>query len=515
MAVSRSHVLVGALAGAGVAVAAMAGAGMRPPGLNLSGQGQFIKASTSSVFAPAPGAPQTFADIFEKVSPAVVSINVTSKADPKALQRIPGFENFPFNIVPRNQGQGDDGDGAPAPKQMSSGSGFFISADGYIVTNNHVVDNADDIKVVLRDGKELKGTVVGRDESTDLAVVKVEGHGYPFVDFENSAKPRVGDWVLAVGNPFSLGNTATAGIVSAYNRDIGENFVDYIQIDAPINRGNSGGPTFDTYGRVIGVNTMIFSPSGGSVGIGFDIPADVAANITKQLMSGEKIRRGYIGATIEALSDELADSWGLQGRKGAVVADLVPDGPAQKAGLQAGDVVVAVNGQPVTSPNEMTREVAKVHAGDLAHLDLFRAGKERSVDIHTGLRPSEAQLALNGGAGGNDENALPGSAGAKSSPSAPILGMYLAPIDPAARQQYSIAAAIHGVLVGGVKGTSDAGEKGLHRGDVIVRAGDREVASAGDVSAAVAEWKKDGRSVIPLAVNRGGRTIFVPIKIEG
>jgi serine protease Do len=516
MAVSRTHVLVGALAGAGVGVAAMAGAGMHPPGLNLA-QGQMIKASTSPVFAPAPGAPQTFADIFEKVSPAVVSINVTSKADPNIARRIPGFENFPFDIVPRGQGQrqGGDGDAAPIPKQLSSGSGFFISPDGYIVTNNHVVDNADEIKVVLKDGKELKGIVIGRDEGTDLAVVKVEGHGYPFVDFENSAKPRVGDWVLAVGNPFSLGNTATAGIVSAYNRDIGENFVDYIQIDAPINRGNSGGPTFDTYGRVIGVNTAIFSPSGGSVGIGFDIPADIASNITKQLMGGAQIKRGYIGATIENLSDELADSWGLGGRKGAVVADLVPGGPAQRAGLQPGDVVVAVNGQPVTSPNEMTREVAKVHAGDLARLDLYRAGKERTVDIHTGLRPSEAQLAQNGGTGEDQGGLGSGGEGAKPSPNAPILGMYLAPIDPAARQQYSIAAAVHGVLVGGVKGTSDAGEKGLHRGDVIVRAGDREVASAAEVSAAVAEWKRSGRSIIPLAVNRGGRTLFVPIKIAG
>ncbi len=515
MAVSRSHVLVGALAGAGVAVVAMAGAGMRPPGLNLGAQGQFIKVSTSPVFAPAPGAPQTFADIFEKVSPAVVSINVTSKGDPNAAKRIPGFENFPFDIVPRGQGQGGDTDGAPVPKQLSSGSGFFISPDGYIVTNNHVVDNADEIKVVLKDGKELKGVVVGRDEGTDLAVVKVEGHGYSYVDFENSAKPRVGDWVLAVGNPFSLGNTATAGIVSAYNRDIGENFVDYIQIDAPINRGNSGGPTFDTYGRVIGVNTAIFSPSGGSVGIGFDIPADIASNITKQLMSGEKIKRGYIGATIESLSDELADSWGLAGRKGAVVADLVPGGPAQRAGVQPGDVVVAVNGQPVTSNSEMTREVAKVHAGDVARLDVFRAGKERSIDIHTGLRPSEAQLALNGGAGGGDEESSPGGGGAKTAPNAPILGMSLSPIDPAARQQYSIAAAVHGVLVEGVKGSSDAGEKGLHRGDVIVRAGDREVATAADVSAAVAEWKKSGRAIIPLAVSRSGRTLFVPIKIAG
>ncbi len=516
MAVSKSHVFIGALAGAGVAVAAMAGAGMRPAALGADFQSHLIKAS-APVLPAAPGAPLSFADIFEKVSPAVVSINVTSRAEPLAARRIPGFENFPFDILPRGQGPGDgDGvDGPRAPKQQSAGSGFFISSDGFIVTNNHVVDNAEEIKVVLKDGKELKGVVVGRDEGTDLAVIRVQGHGFPFVDFENSSRPRVGDWVLAVGNPFSLGNTATAGIVSAYNRDIGENFVDYIQIDAPINRGNSGGPTFDTYGRVIGVNTAIFSPSGGSVGIGFDIPADVASNITKQLMSGAKIRRGYIGASIQNLNDEMADSWGLGGRKGAVIADLVAGGPAQHAGVQPGDVVVAVNGHAVTSPNEMTREVAKVQAGDVARLDVFRAGKERIFDVHTGLRPSEAQLALGGGPGAGDGDSEAGPRGARLSPNAPILGMSLTPIDPASRQQYSIAAAVRGVLVEGVKGSSDAGEKGLHRGDVIVRAGDREVASAADVSAAVAEWKRAGRTSIPLAVNRGGRTLFVPIKIDG
>ncbi len=512
MAVSKSNVLIGAVAGAAIAVAAMAGAGMRPPAFGLDSQGHLIKASTLPTLPAAPGAPLSFADIFEKVSPAVVSINVTSKVDTSAARRIPGF---PFDIVPRGQGQDPDGDEPKAPKQMSAGSGFFISADGYIVTNNHVVENADDIKVVLKDGKELKGVVVGRDEGTDLAVVKVEGHGYPFVDFENSAKPRVGDWVLAVGNPFSLGNTATAGIVSAYNRDIGENFVDYIQIDAPINRGNSGGPTFDTFGRVIGVNTAIFSPSGGSVGIGFDIPADVASSVTKQLMTGGKIKRGYIGATIQNLNEEMAASFGLGGRKGAVVADLVPGGPAQKAGVQPGDVVVAVNGHPVTSPNEMTREVAKVQAGDVARLDLFRDGKERTIDVHTGLRPSEAQLAQNGGLGGGDDdsNGAPGTP--KASPNAPILGMNLAPLSPAARQEFNLSDTVHGVVVQGVKGSSDAGDKGLRRGDVIVRAGDREVASAADVSAAVGEWKKAGRSSIPLAINRGGRTLFVPIKIDG
>ena len=256
------------------------------------------------------------------------------------------------------------------------------------MTNNHVIENADEIKVILKDGRELKATVVGHDEGTDLAVIRVTGSNFPYVDFENRARPRVGDWVLAVGNPYDLGGTATAGIVSAFNRDIGEKFVDYIQIDAPINRGNSGGPTFDTYGRVIGVNTAIFSPSGGSVGIGFDIPADVAETVTKQLMEGHKIERGYMGATVQDLTDEMASSWGLTGKKGAVVAGLVPGGPAAKAGLAAGDVVVAANGQPVKSATELTREVAKVAAGGKIHLDIYRDGKPKTVDIIAGTRPS-------------------------------------------------------------------------------------------------------------------------------
>ncbi|HEX7758193.1 MAG TPA: Do family serine endopeptidase, partial [Caulobacteraceae bacterium] len=480
---------------------------------------RLLMASTSPVFAPAPGAPQSFADIFEKVSPAVVSINVTSHVP--VSQTPPGLKGFPFNLVP--PGGGDDGDddgtgGGAAPKgqrALSAGSGFFISPDGYIVTNNHVVENAEDIKVVMKDGKELKATVVGRDEGTDLAVIKVEGHNFAFVDFENNARPRVGDWVLAVGNPFSLGSTATAGIVSAYGRDIGETFVDYIQIDAPINRGNSGGPTFDTYGRVIGVNTAIFSPSGGSVGIGFAIPADVADNITKQLMGGGKITRGYIGATIQNLSDEMADSWGLSGRKGAVVADLVPGGPASKGGLAQGDVVVAVNGHAVSTSSEMTREVAKAHAGDVLHLDVYRDGKERTVDIHSGTRPSEAQLAQNGGAGGGDEDSTPTPGGAKAPAKAQILGMSLAPLDPLSRRQYSIDDAVRGVLVDGVKGSSDAGEKGLRRGDVIVRAGGHEVGTATDVAAAVTEWRKNGRTSIPLGISRAGRTLFLAVKIDG
>jgi serine protease Do len=517
MAVSKSNLLVGAVAGAGIAVAAMAGAaGLHGSPLGLDGVGRLIKASTEPVVASTPGAPLSFADIFERVSPAVVSIKVTSKVDISALHRgMEGFPFGPFGIVPRGQEGGDDSDqdARHAPKQMSSGSGFFVSPDGFIVTNNHVIENAEEIKVVLKDGKELKATLVGRDEGTDLAVIRVEGHDYPYVNFEDRARPRVGDWVLAVGNPYDLGGTATAGIVSAYNRDIGEKFVDYIQIDAPINRGNSGGPTFDTYGRVIGVNTAIFSPSGGSVGIGFDIPADIAESVTKQLMEGHKIARGYIGATIQDLSDEMASSWGLGGRKGAVVAGLAPGGPASHAGVQPGDVVVSVNGHDIASASELTREVAKVHSGDTVRLSVYRDGKPKTLEITAGLRPSEEQLARNGGAGGEDD-ADAGAGGASSGPSH-VLGMSLAPIDPESRQQFNIGAGVKGVVVQAVKGSSDAGDKGLRRGDVIVRAGDREVGSAGDVTAAVGDWKKAGRSSIPLEITRGGVSRFVPIKIEG
>ncbi|MDE2487502.1 MAG: trypsin-like peptidase domain-containing protein, partial [Alphaproteobacteria bacterium] len=336
---SKKTYLFGAIAGAGVMAAAVAGAGMRLPAAHAD-QGQVVKVSTAPIFAPPPGAPMSFADIFEKVSPAVVSINVTSRVDPSLLRRIPGLEGLPFGLAPPGGG-GDDDQGGSAPQggrtpkgqpklptQQSSGSGFFISPDGYIVTNNHVVENAESIKVVLKDQRELDAHVVGRDEATDLAVIKVNGGPFPFVNFENSARPRVGDWVIAVGNPFGLGGTATAGIVSAYGRDIGETFVDYIQIDAPINRGNSGGPTFDIYGRVIGVNTAIFSPTGGSVGIGFAIPADVAEQVTGQLIRHGKIERGYIGATIQNFTTEMAEAQGMGDQKGAIVSDLVPGGPS-------------------------------------------------------------------------------------------------------------------------------------------------------------------------------------------
>jgi serine protease Do len=537
MTSKKTGYFLGGVAAVGVAMAAVAGARVSLPAAHAEGQAHLIKASTAPIFAPPPGAPMSFADIFDRVSPAVVSVNVTSRVDAGALRKIPGFENFPFDIVPRGgqgqgQGQGpggggsgdDDEAGPPQggrtdkgqpklPTQQSAGSGFFISPDGYIVTNNHVVENAETIKVVLKDETELDAVVVGRDEGSDLAVIKVKGgrNNFPFVNFENAGKPRVGDWVIAVGNPFGLGGTATAGIISAYGRDIGETFVDYIQIDAPINRGNSGGPTFDIYGRVIGVNTAIFSPSGGSVGIGFAIPAEVADSVTKQLISGGKIQRGYIGATIQNFTPEMAEAQGMGAQKGAIVSDLVPGGPSARGGLLAGDVVVSINGASIKTSTELTREVAKAKPGDTLRLDVIREGKHRPVEIRSGIRPSEKELASNDNTPGGD----------RSNPVTPpaqhpsVLGMSLGPLDEATRRRLNAPADLKGVLVESVEQTSDAGQKGLRRGDVIVQAGGRPAASAADVAAAVDGAKKAGRAGVLIGVVRQGRTIFLPLKVSG
>ena len=455
--------------------------------------------------SPSMGAPASFADIVQRVAPAVVSIDVEGKVDP----RLAAFGED-GDSQGDDQGQGSDQgsgqfdfrklfpqgpDGAPPPKMQATGSGFFISGDGYIVTNNHVVEGADKITVRTSDDRTFKATLVGRDAATDLAVVKVEGQGFPYVSFEDRAKPRVGDWVVAVGNPFNLGGTATAGIVSALGRDkvSGSSYVDYMQIDAPINRGNSGGPTFDMSGRVVGVNTAIFSPSGGSVGIGFDIPADVAAAITRQLISGGKVVRGYIGATIQDVTPEIADSLGISGRKGALVADLTPGGPSETAGLKPGDVVLQIDGHEVNSASDLTRQVALAHAGDAVQLQVRRDGKTQMVSVRSGVRPAEAMLAKNEYRSGD---------GSPQADVPRVLGMKVAP------------RAEGGLTIGGVSASSDAGQKGLRQGDVILRAGDHRTNAVTDLSAAVTEARQAGRASVLVMVSRGGRNIFVPLKLE-
>ncbi|HEY3888136.1 MAG TPA: Do family serine endopeptidase [Caulobacteraceae bacterium] len=448
-------------------------------------------------------APESFADIVQKVAPAVVSIDVVGKAKPTdAAVRGQGAP-FTFRFGAPN-GDGDSPGNPfgfdfgqimpPAPPMRGTASGFFISSDGYILTNNHVVDHADKITVRTKDGRSLSAKLIGRDSATDLAVIRVEGHGYPFVSFEDRAKPRVGDWVVAVGNPFGLGGTATAGIVSALSRrNVGEsNYVDYMQIDAPINRGNSGGPTFDVYGRVVGVNTMIYSPSGGSVGIGFDIPASVAASVSRQLIDQGKVVRGYIGATIQTITPEIADSLGLPSDKGALVAEVVPGGPSDQAGLKSGDLVQSVDGNRIGSANDLTRQVGLVRPGDTIHLQVRRNGRLQDFALRAGVRPSEAVLASNGDLQG-------GGGGADASHG--VMGMQLAPN------------ASGGVTIEGVRPGSDAGDKGLASGDVILRAGDHRVATAADLSAAARDAKQKGRTEMLVLVNHGGHRLFVPLEI--
>jgi serine protease Do len=490
--VSRNVIIASAAAGA-LATVLMGATGAFAP---ASAQSQ----APSSVTAP-PGAPLSFADIVEKVAPAVVSIDVESKPtrSPVAMS---GPEQAPFSFgVPGPGGQGftfrfpQQPNDVPAQPQRATGSGFFISGDGYVVTNNHVVDGADKITVRTKDGRKLPAHVVGVDPATDLAVVKVDGAGFPFVDFEQRAKPRVGDWVVAVGNPFGLGGTATAGIVSALGRQNVSNssYVDYMQIDAPINRGNSGGPTFDVEGRVVGVNTAIFSPSGGSVGIGFDIPADVAASVTHQLIAQGKVVRGFIGATVQDVTPEIADSLGVGAKQGALVADVTAGGPSSQAGLKPGDLIEKIDGHEVSSASDLTRTVALARAGDAVHLQVMRGGAVREVDVKSGIRPTEASFTQ--GAGPDQGGAGPQTQAGR------VLGMQLQP-NPGG-----------GVAIAGLAADSDALQKGLQPGDVIVQAGDRQTATPADVAAAVTDARRAGRKAVLLLIGRDGRNLFVALAV--
>ena len=296
---------------------------------------------------------------------------------------------------------------APSGRRRRSRSRALASSSAptaYILTNNHVAGDASEITVRLADGRSLRGKLVGRHKNTDLAVVKVEGHGFPFVSFEDKARPRVGDWVVAIGNPLNLGGTVTAGIVAAYGRNIGQQFVNYMQIDAPINRGNSGGPTFDVDGRVVGVNTAIFSPSGGSIGIGFAIPAILAQSVARQLISAGHVTRGYLGATIEDVPNDIALSLGRAGLKGAVVAEVTPGGPADRGRIEAGDIITGVDGEAVAGASSLTQEMAAARVGQQLRLEGLRSGQPFTATIRSGQRPSEEQLASTSAASPDEEN---------------------------------------------------------------------------------------------------------------
>jgi len=377
---------------------------------------------------------------------------------------------------------------------MGQGSGFFISADGYAVTNNHVVDHAKTVTITTDDGKSYSAKVVGTDPKTDLALIKVDGRAdFPFVKLA-SAAPRVGDWVLAVGNPFGLGGTVTAGIVSARGRDIGAGpYDDFLQIDAPVNRGNSGGPTFDISGNVVGVNTAIFSPSGGSVGIAFAIPSQTVQSVVEQLKETGTVTRGYIGVQIQPVTGDIADGLGLKEPKGALVASLASDSPAGKAGVKAGDAILSVNGQSVADARELSRTVAGTKPGEKVKLAVWRDGQERMIEVTIAKYPAEKVASA---APASEET---GSAG-------PRLGLSLAPASEAGHGG-------KGVAIMRVEPDSPAAEKGLKPGDVITLAAGKSVSTPDDVRKAVADAKKEGRKAVLLEIQRNGTSRFVAVPL--
>lgn len=512
----RKEFILGAAVGLTFAAAATAGGVIDWPGANAAEvHGRLVPSAGAAglAFAPPQGAPLSFADIFDQVSPAVVQIDVETRVErPRGgIIPIPGFPpGFGFR-APETQTPDEEED---APTALGAGSGFFISADGFIVTNNHVVENATKITVKLSDGRELEARLVGRDADTDLAVLKVEGSDFKFVTFEEAAEPRVGDWVIAVGNPFGLGGTATAGIVSARARDISDSrtpYTDYLQIDAAINRGNSGGPTFDIYGRVIGVNSAIFSPTGGSVGIGFAIPASIAKSVTDRLMSGRAIERGYLGATISTITDDEREAYGFASDfEAAYIVDVTAGGPADRAGLQIGDIVTLLNGRKITSSTELTRAVGQAAPGDNLRLEIIREGRQQVINVRSGTRPADIQAAQNG-ANPDEPGSVPDRPAAGAGEV--VEGLTVTPVTEALRTRYSLPDSLNGLVITATAQGSRAARMGFEPGMVIVLADQRQVRTAADLRAAVARVKELGREGIVLLVRtaRGNSPVVLPL----
>ena len=446
-------------------------------------------------------APESFADLVDQVLPAVVNVSSTQKA-PQNEQSQSLDEMF-RDFLDRREGQPDQQ--RPPRGNTSLGSGFIIDPAGYIVTNNHVIEDAEEIMVLTHDNEELKATIVGRDEKTDLALLKVDAkHPLPAVKWGDSEAMRIGDWVMAIGNPFGLGGSVTAGIVSARQRDINSGpYDDYIQTDASINRGNSGGPMFNMDGEVVGINTAIFSPSGGSVGIGFAIPSNLAKPIIAQIREFGKPKRGWLGVRIQTVSPELAEGLRLPQPKGALVASVTKDGPADKAGIKQGDVVLQFDGKEITQMRGLPRIVAETETGKTADVVIWRKGAQMSLKVKVGELTEEAE-----------QKTL---ASVESPPSATgtidLLGLKLSAITDELRTKYQIGSDIEGVVVVDVAQNGAAAEKDMRPGDVIAEVDQKAVTSPEDVSQRVKAAQDNGYRVVTLLVNRGGDFQWIALKI--
>jgi len=453
--------------------------------------------------AQAFGAPESFADLAEKVSPAVVDITTSSiiAASTEGGPMVPPgspFENF-FNDFMDKNGKGND----EPQRSEALGSGFVISADGYIVTNNHVIEGADDIEIDFFGGEHMKAKLVGTDLKTDIALLKVESDKpLPFVGFGDSDKMRVGDWVMAMGNPLGQGFSVSAGIVSARGRELSGTYDDFIQTDAAINKGNSGGPLFNMDGEVVGVNTAILSPTGGSIGIGFSMGSNVVSKVVAQLKEFGETRRGWLGVRIQDVTQDVADAMGLADATGALITD-VPDGPAKDSGMLAGDVILTFNGKAIANSHDLTRTVADSPIGEQVPVVVLRDGKETTLQVKLGRR--------------EEAEAVP-AAEKSTSPAAPketeILGLTVIPMDEAVAKSLNLPADSTGLAVTHVDAASDAYTKGVAPGDVIVEAGQQSITSISDLQDRVAEAKDAGRKSILLLIRREGDPRFVALPIE-
>jgi serine protease Do len=488
------------------ALALLVGIGGVSTAFVMTGQAATAQVQNAAqIIVPQAAQPQAgFADLVEAVKPAVVSILVEAEESPRDMQRRGGDFDFNFPDLPEGHPFRDffdqfGGPGGPnggpeqAPRHfMAAGSGFVISADGYVVTNNHVVEDATKVTVVFDDGTEQVAKIVGTDERTDLAVLKIEGTDLPFVNFETEAS-RVGDWVVAVGNPFGLGGTVTVGVISGSGRNIGgSNYGDFLQIDAAVNTGNSGGPAFNTKGEVVGVNTAIYSPNGGNVGIAFAIPATAAREVVQDLIRDGVVQRGWLGVEIQPVTEEIAESIGLSNEKGALVANSQDNGPAKKAGLKAGDVITAVDGTAVDSPKELARIIANLEPGKSVDVTLWRDGKSEVVKVSLGELPdADKRASLDA----EDQEPT-----ATDTETLANLGLTVTEAEDG-----------KGLVVTDVTPDGDAAERGLQAGDVIVSVNSAEVSGPGDIAKALQDAAKAGRKAVLVQVTRDDNNRFVTL----
>jgi len=484
--------------------------------------------------APPPGAPVTFADLAAKLAPAVVNISSTQKAEarndlgaaPEMPQFPPGspFEQFFRDFLNRNRpnGGGQGGQGGqqgprgdngpphpPAGRAVSLGSGFIIDPSGIIVTNNHVIANAEEVTVTLQDNTTLKAKVIGVDTRVDLAVLRVEaGHKLPSVPFGDSAAARVGDWVLAIGNPFGLGGSVTAGIVSARGRDIRQGpYDDFIQTDAAINRGNSGGPLFNMQGQVVGINTAIYSPSGGSVGIGFSLPSNLAKTVVQQLIKYGQVKRGWLGVSIQQVTPDIAESLRLPRPEGALVGNINPGAPADQAGVQRGDVILKFDGQDVTEMHNLPLIVAETEIGKEVPVTVWRDGKEVSLHAKIAELPANIEQA---NAGGESGSPAPHSNAELSG-----LGLRLAPLSDDVRGKFNLSADAKGVVITDVTPNGPAAAKGVKPGDVIVEVQQQAVKTPGEVQQRLQHFRDENRRTVLFLIQSGDNLRWVPLPLGG